>query len=190
MTTTTESLRSDKSGAVAVEFTVAVMPLFFIFFGFWQLAALYTADLAIRHGTNAVVRAAIVIDHLDNPGDFVGSDSASIFGPPYGMLGAFGLATAPWSLAPIVGYTGTGMSLPSIVLTKLTIDHPDGDPNKDFNANYKATHVKVEAIYICSVPLGKRLACKGNLIGDLLGYPYVTITREATLSQQGARYDL
>jgi hypothetical protein len=189
MTTTTESLRSDKSGAVAVEFTVAVMPLFFIFFGFWQLFALYTADLAVRHGANAVVRAAVVIDHFDNPGTFVGSDSQSAIGPPYGLLGAFGIATSPWSIAPMVGGMGTGFSTPSLILTKVTVDHPNGNPDKTFNSNYNMTHAKVETIYLCTVPLGKRLAC-GSLIGNLIGINYVQITREASLPQQGARYDL
>lgn len=189
MTTTTESLSSDTSGAVAVEFTVAVMPLFFIFFGFWQLFALYTADLAVRHGANAVVRAAIVIDHMDNPGTFVDSDTQSALSPPYGLFGAFGIATSPWSIAPMVGGTGTGISAPALILTKVTIDHPDGDPGKKFNSNYNRTRASVETIYMCSVPLGKRLAC-GSFFGDLTGYNYIKIVREASLSQQGARYEL
>lgn len=189
MKTTTKNLRKDLSGAVAVEFTVAVMPLFFIFFGFWQLAALYTADLAVRHGANAVVRAAVVIDHFDNPGTFVGSDTQSAISAPYGLFGAFGIATAPWSIAPMFGG-----SLPSLILKSVKVDHPNGNPGKAFNSNYNSTRATVTAYYLCTVPLGRRLAC-GNIITRFGGasadaLTIVTITREATLTHQGARYVL
>ncbi len=186
MKTTTENLRNDLSGAVAVEFTVAVMPLFFIFFGFWQLFALYTADLAVRHGANAVVRAAVVIKQPDNPGTFVGGDSTSALMPPFGLFGAFGIATRPWSLNPFLAGNA-----PSLFLRTVTIDFPDGPPGDDFNSNYNTTHVTVEAVYVCTVPLGKRLACGGLFgLGNALGLNIVLITREASLAHQGARYKL
>jgi hypothetical protein len=184
MKTTIKHLRNDSSGAVAVEFTVAVLPLFFIFFGFWQVAALYTADLAVRHGANAIVRAAVVIRQPDNPGSFVGSDSDGALGRPFGMFGAFGIATAPWSLNPMLGG-----SLPSLYLKSLVIDFPDGTPSDTFNSNYNTTHVTIQAVYRCTVPLGKRLAC-GSFLGNLAGLNTVTITREASLAHQGARYKL
>lgn len=58
-------------GAVLAEFVITVVPLLMMFFGWMQLAWLYTANLLVKHSANACVRAAVVIDPKDglNPGE-------------------------------------------------------------------------------------------------------------------------
>lgn len=58
-------------GAVLAEFVITVVPVLMMFFGWMQLAWLYTANLLAQHAANVCVRAAAVIDDKGglNPGD-------------------------------------------------------------------------------------------------------------------------
>ena len=176
-------LRRDKSGAVAVEFVGAVMPLFFVFFGFWQVGAVFTANLAVKHAANVVVRAASVIkdsggstnakgDGTHRPSAIPGNDNNMEY------LLAGNEAIAPWFTSL------TSVGVPIMTVTKAEITYDPADP-------YGPVHVHVEAYYICTVPMGKRMACGGGvsgIVGSLTGVYFRTLKADAELSHQGAKY--
>jgi Flp pilus assembly protein TadG len=60
----------DRGGAAAVEFVVAMVPLFLLLFCFMQIGKMYTANLVFQHAATVAARAAAVIVEPDlNPGD-------------------------------------------------------------------------------------------------------------------------
>jgi hypothetical protein len=60
-----ESLVSDETGAVYVEFLLAFLPVFTMFLGMLQAGLLYGANLVVTHSANRAARAAVVV--LDAP---------------------------------------------------------------------------------------------------------------------------
>jgi Flp pilus assembly protein TadG len=55
------NLRKEQRGAVAVEFVVAIVPVFTVFFTIAQLAALASASLMVRHAAFVAARAEAVV---------------------------------------------------------------------------------------------------------------------------------
>ena len=157
------SLQKDKKGAVAVEFVVAVMPLFIIFFSLIQLAVIYVADLGVKHAAVVVVRAAVVVKTPWNPeGDgtvrpaFKGGDGAGIF------LFVANEALLPW------------VKKFQMAAYKADVTY-SGEP-------FDPVTSKVDAAFLCKVPLGRRTVCRkyGGILYLLHG--------TATLAHQGAKY--
>jgi Flp pilus assembly protein TadG len=63
-------LGRDQAGAAAVEFVVAMVPLFLILFCFMQIGKMYTANLVFQHAATIAARAAaVVVEPTLNPGD-------------------------------------------------------------------------------------------------------------------------
>ena len=156
-------------GAVAVEFTIVVMPLFFVFFGFWQIAALLTANLAIKHTANVVARAGAVMEGPKTTPEGDGKHRPKNFVKAGGLLLAANEAIGPWS---------SGLHM---VVSKATVTYADdpADPYGDVTSH-------VEAYFFCEIPLGKRMVC-----GFL---PWKTIASnahgspEVKFAHQGANY--
>lgn len=174
MTTTTESLRHDKSGAVAVEFTVAVMPLFFMFFGFWQVGAIYVAGLGVHHAANTVVRAGAVMQGPNTTPEGDGTLRPSNFvnyglSVNNGLLLAANEAILPWSK----GF--------HMVVYKATATYADSksDPFSPVTAH-------VEAFFQCEIPLGKRLAC--GFIPIIVIKSNANKAVDVQFAHQGAKY--
>lgn len=65
-----QELASDRRGAAAVEFVVAMVPLFLTLFCFMQVGKMYTANLVFQHAATIAARsAAVVVEPTINPGD-------------------------------------------------------------------------------------------------------------------------
>ena len=63
-------LPPDCEGAAAVEFVVAMVPLFLSFFAFMQVGKIYTANLVFQHAATVAARsAAVIVEPGVNPGD-------------------------------------------------------------------------------------------------------------------------
>lgn len=63
-------LGADRKGVAAVEFVVAMVPLFLIFFCFLQVAKVHTAHLIFQHAATIAARtAAVIVEPTINPGD-------------------------------------------------------------------------------------------------------------------------
>jgi Flp pilus assembly protein TadG len=131
-------LRADSKGAVYVEFLVALVPMFTLFWGLVQLNGLFLADIVAQHAAVSAVRAAIVCepdDHSQRPqgGQECAEDAVhEILGMSGGQKTVSAIQGADVSLA---GLSTTG------------------------NASVTAT-VTVE--YDCEVPLVGRLICGGS----------------------------
>ena len=68
--TRAKALAQDRAGAAAVEFVVAMVPIFLVLFCFMQIQKLYTANLVFQHAATVAARAAAVIVEPEiNPGD-------------------------------------------------------------------------------------------------------------------------
>ncbi len=126
-------------GAVLVEFVIAIVPMMITFFGFTQVAKIYTANLAVRHGAIAAARAAIVIsdENDNNPGNN---------GSKQEIKQAAALAMLPW------------IEDRSLTDVRVTID--DRSSRRDV---YGPVTAKVRAIYHCRVPLAGKLICPASV---------------------------
>lgn len=63
-------IESDLGGAAAVEFVVAMVPLFAMLFCFMQISKMYTANLVFQHAATIAARsAAVVVEPAINPGE-------------------------------------------------------------------------------------------------------------------------
>lgn len=70
MTGPARHVARDVRGAAAVEFVVAMVPLFLVLFSFLQVGKLYTANLVFQHATTVAARAAaVIVEPTLNPGD-------------------------------------------------------------------------------------------------------------------------
>lgn len=64
------ALARDRAGAAAVEFVVAMVPIFLVLFCFMQISKLYTANLVFQHAATVAARAAgVIVEPEINPGD-------------------------------------------------------------------------------------------------------------------------
>jgi Flp pilus assembly protein TadG len=164
----TPSLRS-QSGSAYVEFIIAVVPMLVLFWGVMQLNGLLLADLVARHAAVHAVRAAIVCDsQVGKPqsADELAAPGGCSYEAAKLALSAVGSFGAPDFSVRIEGASRHG------------------------NAPVTAT---VIASYRCQVPLVASLLC-GGLIHDEGGGSssggVLTLTRKATLPNQGAGYEL
>jgi Flp pilus assembly protein TadG len=162
------SLRS-QSGAAYVEFIIAIVPMMVLFWGIMQLNGLLLADLVARHAAVHAVRAAIVCD--SQVGD---PQTAERLAAPGGCA----YEAAKLALSAVRSF-----GAPDFIV------RVEG-ASRSGNAPVTAT---VIASYRCQVPLVASLLCSG-LIRDEGGGPHVsgvvTLTRKATLPNQGAGYEL
>lgn len=130
-----KDLRSDKRGAVLVEFAVAFMPLMITFSCFVQLSQMATAKIVVKHSAVVGARAAAVIanGHKNTPDQKQGDNKADV---EAGVKAAMG----PW--------TKTMKSVDVAIDDKSSCTDP-----------YGLVSVTVTAEYKCSVPFGGRLLC-------------------------------
>ena len=161
-------LRSE-SGSAYVEFIIAIVPMMVLFWGVMQLNGLLLADLVARHAAVHAVRAAIVCDsQVGHP------QSAEELAAP----GGCSYEAAKLALSSVRSFGGPDFTV-----------RVEG-ASRHGNAPVTAT---VIASYRCEVPLAASLLC-GGLIRDEGGGSSVrgvlTLTRKATLPNQGAGYEL
>jgi Flp pilus assembly protein TadG len=162
------SLRS-RTGSAYVEFIIAVVPMLVLFWGIMQLNGLLLADLVARHAAVHAVRAAIVCDaQVGHP------QSAEELAAPGGCA----YEAAKLALSAVRSFGAPNFTV-----------RIEG-ASRHGNAPVTAT---VIASYRCEVPLAASLLC-GGLIRDEGGGPaargVLTLTRKATLPNQGAGYQL
>lgn len=70
MRSRSRALAPDVRGAAAVEFVVAMVPLFLMLFCFMQISKMYTANLVFQHAATLAARsAAVVVEPSINPGN-------------------------------------------------------------------------------------------------------------------------
>jgi hypothetical protein len=162
------NLRSS-SGSAYVEFIIAIVPMMVLFWGMMQLNGLLLADLVARHAAIHAVRAAIVCDsQVGHPqsGDELAAPGGCAYEAARLVLSSVHSFGAPDFSVRVEGASRHG------------------------NAPVTAT---VIASYRCQVPLAASLLCSG-LIRDEGGPPpsrgFLTLTRKATLPNQGAGYEL
>lgn len=124
-------LRSTR-GAVYVEFMIAVVPLFMMFWGLMQLNGFLVADIVTRHAAVNAVRAAIVCD----------SDEKT-----KGESGAVECATEAAKM--------TTKAVQSIEKTTVAVRGASESGNGPVIAQVSAT-------YHCQVPLMARVVCGGS----------------------------
>ena len=149
---------SDKRGAIFVEYAIAIVPMFALFWGLLQLNGLLLADLVVRDAAEKAVRAAVVCD----------SDHATT-----GKAG--GLACAQEAAAATV------KAEPSI--SDAEVISLDGAAS---SGNQEVTAVVV-AHYTCEVPLVGALVC-GAFRGEGTSIEQATLERSAKMPNQGAYY--
>jgi hypothetical protein len=152
------------SGAVYVEFIIALFPMMLLFFGMMQLNGLLLADLVTRHAAVHAVRAAIVCD--SQAGD---PQSADRLASP----GGCSWEAANMTLAAIKSFGAPDFTV------KIDGATPHG------NEMVTAT---VTANYHCHVPLAGPLLCGFGLPGLPAGGGVLALTRRASLPNQGANY--
>lgn len=149
---------SSSRGAIYVEYAVAIVPLFLLFWGLLQLNGLLLADLVVRDAATKAVRAAIVCD----------SDKDTS-----GLTGATDCAQA--------AVNETIKAVHSLKDAEVT--NIDG-ANAEGNAPVTVT---VVGHYSCQVPLVASLVCaafRGEGHADAIA----NIERKATLPNQGHYY--
>ena len=154
-------LRHQAAGAVSVEFLIALVPMFTLFWGLVQLNGLFLADLVTQHAAVTAVRAAVVCepdDHMQRPES--GQECADA-----AVREVLGMGSAKKTVASIAQAT-----------VSLVGASPTG------NGPVTAT---VKAEYRCEVPLVGWLVC--GLAGGA-GIASAVIVRKATLPNQGAFY--
>ncbi|HMI83522.1 MAG TPA: hypothetical protein VK550_05475 [Polyangiaceae bacterium] len=162
------SLRSE-SGSAYVEFLIAIVPMLILFWGIMQLNGLLLADLVARHAAVHAVRAAIVCDsQVGHP------QSADELAAPGGCA----YEAAKLALSAVRSFGAPDFSV-----------RIEG-ASRSGNAPVTAT---VIASYRCQVPLAASLLCSGLIHdegGGRAASGVMTLTRKATLPNQGAGYEL
>lgn len=130
-----KELKSDKRGAVLVEFAVAFMPLMITFSSFVQLQQMATARLVVKHSTVIGARAAAVISNSgkNTPDQKPGDNADQIRA---GVMSGLG----PWK--------NTMSNVDVKVDDKSSCDDP-----------YGMVSVTVTAEYKCSVPFSNLFMC-------------------------------
>lgn len=130
----------DRRGAAAVEFVVAMVPIFLVLFCFMQIGKLYTANLVFQHAATVAARAAAVIVEPEiNPGD---NGSESDVGTVARLaLGAW--QTAILDVETKVVSDATKSNTRGMVTTTLT------------------------GKYVCGVAMGALLTCGADRLVDL-----------------------
>lgn len=130
-----KELRSDKRGAVLVEFAVAFMPLMITFSAFVQLQQMATARLVVKHSAIVGARAASVISNKarNTPDQKDGDNTDEV---KAGVQAAMG----PWK--------NTMSNVTVTVDDSSTCDDPYGMVSVTVNADYK-----------CSVPFSNLFMC-------------------------------
>ena len=132
---TVKGLRSDKRGAVLVEFAVAFMPLMITFSSFVQLQQMATARLVVKHATIIGARGAAVMSNKNrNTPDAPDADNDDQV--KNGVLAALG----PWR--------GTMSNVDVKIDDTSTCEDP-----------YGMVSVTVTADYKCSVPFANSFIC-------------------------------
>jgi hypothetical protein len=167
-----KELGRSRSGAVYVEFLIAIMPMRMLFWGLMQLNGLLLADLVTRHAAVNAVRAAIVCD----------AQAKDLGGKPHaesdsklGSTGGCAYEAAKKSLSAVHSFGD-----PPVFSVKI-----DGASKKG-HAPVTAT---VVAAYHCRVPLVGGFVCGLFTAGtDAMGVRF--LSRAATLPNQGASYDM
>lgn len=131
-------LASDNRGAALVEFVIAVVPMLMTFFGFVQVAKIYTASLVVQHGAIAAARAAMVISKANdnNPGENGEISEAKQ---------AAAVAMLPWVQDGSI----------TNVDVQMTDESSKSDP-------YGPVTVNMTASYRCGVPMMGRIICTGG----------------------------
>jgi Flp pilus assembly protein TadG len=160
---------SDSRGSAYVEFIIALVPMFTVFWGFAQLNGMLLADLVVRHAAVNAVRAAIVCDSDAHPQD--GAELAKPGGCSY--------EAAKKTLSAIKSFSPGGSGDPQMTVS---VDGAKTTGNDDVT-------VTVTAFYHCLVPFVGGVVC--GLSRDELGSGQLAvapITRKATLPNQGANY--
>ncbi|HRG95020.1 MAG TPA: pilus assembly protein [Polyangiaceae bacterium] len=134
---TPTALLHDRRGAALVEFVIAVVPMLTTFFGFVQVAKIYTANLGVQHAAITAARAAVVmVKKPTNPGEN-GSNTD--------VKQAAGLALSPW--------------ITSGSISNVSVSVTDQSSMSDV---YAPVRVSVQATYRCGVPMMGRVICPGS----------------------------
>ena len=152
-------------GAAAVEFIIAFVPLFWVFFIFVQWSHLLAAKLVFRHATIAAARAAAVIHGPHNPGETGGQNGQDsdistagerALGPYW--IGAFSTQSPPQFQADNAGQTGA----------------------------HDTIVVRGSGQYACSS--GITTAGSGIVAGIVCGGSSYSMHEQVTVARQGAEY--
>jgi Flp pilus assembly protein TadG len=149
---------SSTRGAIYVEYAIAIVPMFVLFWGLLQLNGLLLADLVVRDAAEKAVRAAIVCD----------SDHETS-----GMSG--GMQCAQQAAAETV------KAVKSIADAEvISLDGADSAGNQEVTA-------VVVAHYYCQVPLVAGLVCAA-FRGEGSSIEMATLERSAQMPNQGHYY--
>ncbi len=138
-------LRSDRRGAVYVEFLIVFLPLFIMFMSLVQLAFVEIANLVTKHAAVGACRAAIVV-LPDNPQLYSKSEVNHADGD---RLDAIKAAAKARLLAVSVN-PNVDVTFPS---------SPEGTDNKTSFAAGDTVRVQLAFDYPCKIPIGSRFVC-------------------------------
>jgi Flp pilus assembly protein TadG len=150
---------SGTRGAIYVEYAVAIVPMFFLFWGLLQLNGLLLADLVVRDAAIKAVRAAVV---CDSDKDTSGADGAR-------QCAQQAVDDTVKALTSITGAEIVG-----------AIDGASSTGNQPVT-------VTVVGHYSCQVPLVADLVC-GAFAGSGGSADVADLERTATLPNQGHYY--
>jgi Flp pilus assembly protein TadG len=161
------SLRTDRDGAVFVEFLIAFMPLFLFFSSLVQLIVLETADIVTKHAATVAARAAIVV----LPDDPQYYDSTPV-------NRAEGRRLSDIQAAARVPLTALD---PDPTFTLTFPSAPGASDNRTQFRDDDMVRVRIAYAHRCGVPIGNVLVCGAQRTRQLTG--------EAAMPNQGANYD-
>jgi Flp pilus assembly protein TadG len=167
-----QKLTRSRGGAIYVEFLIAIIPMLTLFWGMMQLNGLLLADLVTRHAAVNAVRAAIV---CGSQAKDLGGTAHAQDGSALGNPGGCAYEAAKKTLSAVQSF-GT----PPIFTVRVEGASKSG--------NGPVT-VAVNSVYRCRVPLVAGIVC-GYLPGAPDDLSFRIISREATLPNQGATYDM
>lgn len=170
-----------EDGAIFVEFLIVFMVFLTIVLGIVQLTFLYIGKAVVQRSANAGVRAAVVVLD-DDPRCYGGAARNSPTGKrledirmaakiPLLALSA-DRGTVRRAIGEGVGGAGASMAYAE---SHMALTFPSGGVGLESDVT-----VRVEFQYNCGVPLGRFVLCGMDQT--------LTLTGEATLPNQGARY--
>ena len=164
-----------------VEFLIVFLIFLTIVLGMVQLAFLYVGRAVTQRAANAATRAAVVV--LDDDPRCYGAPRNVAAGRrledirlaarvPLSSLSAHG-ATVEDAIGRGLGGHGAGLAYAG---DALRVSFPNGSPGLESDVT-----VRVAFEFSCGVPLGRFVLCGADAA--------LTLQAEATLPNQGARYD-
>lgn len=160
-------LRSDRRGAVYVEFLIVFLPLFVLFMSLVQFAFVQVANIVTKHAAMSAARAAAVV----LPDDPAFYDEV----PVNKAAGARRSAIEAAARARLAAFA---------ILANLEVKFPSSAGGDDDKVQYQqddVVRVRLKYMYPCRIPIGSRFVCNTFTL-------HKKLEAEAAMPIQGAGY--